>query len=185
MLEHQISHAYELGHGLQVIDDLVSSSSIASLYAFLEQLPYLLNDLDTDETAHARHWRAVLPLPLALATPVLERCIGLTEQLMGMERDRLRCVQSNLHLYGDMQFPHVDFPSGVTAVYYANPDWSETHLGETVFYDENREPVYMVAPRPGRLAVFHADILHRAGVPSRECYQPRISVAFKFAGPGR
>ena len=96
---------------------------------------------------------------------------------------RLARVHSNLHLYGDLQFPHLDLKGGVTAVYFANPEWEEKWQGETIFYDDRREPLYALAPRPGRLAVFQADILHRAGVPSRECFRPRISVAFKFV-PG-
>jgi len=31
-----------------------------------------------------------------------------------------------------------------------------------------------------RLQAHDADIVHRAGVPSRQCYESRISVAFKF-----
>jgi SM-20-related protein len=117
---------------------------------------------------------------MALATPVFGRCIELTRQLWASTHVELARVHSNLHLYGDMQFPHTDEPGGVTALYYANPEWDENWLAETIFYDENREPTYAVAPKPGRLAVFDADILHRAGVPSRQCYVSRISVAFKF-----
>jgi hypothetical protein len=32
----------------------------------------------------------------------------------------------------------------------------------------------------GRLAISHSDILHRAAVPSRECFEPRLSGAFTF-----
>ncbi len=69
---------------------------------------------------------------------------------------------------------------GITALYYANPDWNEHWLGETIFYDEERQPVHAVGVKPGRLAIFHSNILHRAGVPSRECFEPRLSVAFTF-----
>jgi hypothetical protein len=35
-----------------------------------------------------------------------------------------------LHLYADIQFPHVDLPGGVTALYYANPEWDEKWMGK-------------------------------------------------------
>ena len=93
---------------------------------------------------------------------------------------RLERVHVNLHMYGDMQFPHGDLPGGVTLLYYANPEWKENWMGETIFYDDSRDPVVAVAPRPGRVAIFDGDLVHRGGVPSRECYGPRISIAFKY-----
>jgi hypothetical protein len=53
-------------------------------------------------------------------------------------------------------------------------------MGETIFYDSHSEPVYAVLPMPGRVVVFGADILHRGGVPSRECVEAKRSLAFKF-----
>jgi SM-20-related protein len=170
---------FQQGQAL-VLDGLFSSQDIASAYGFLEQLPYRLNDVDSAETGYSRHWKAELPAGLALKTPLFRQCVEVTNQLMNAKPLRLCRVHSNLHLYGDMQFPHVDLEGGVTALYYANPEWEEKWLGETVFYDETREPFFTVAPKPGRLVLFDGDILHRAGVPSRECFQARISVAFKF-----
>jgi Rps23 Pro-64 3,4-dihydroxylase Tpa1-like proline 4-hydroxylase len=180
LLTPHVSRSLMIGQKrLLVLDGSFHDKDIASLHGFLRQLPYRLNDTDSDETAYSQHWKAELPVEMALATPVFRRCIQLTEEWIAASL-QLRRVHSNLHLYGDMQFPHVDLGGGATALYYANPDWNEDWLGETVFYDENREPAYAVAPKAGRLVLFHADILHRAGVPSRACYEPRISVAFKF-----
>ena len=66
-----------------------------------------------------------------------------------------------------MAFPHRDTDGGVTAIYYANPVWEANWQGETVFYDERREPIHLVAPTPGRLAIFDGDIVHRVGAVSR------------------
>jgi SM-20-related protein len=180
LLTPHVSRRLTIGQRqLLVLDGLFPAKDIVSLHEFLTRLPYRLNDSDSDKTAYSRHWKAELPVDMALATPVFSRCVQLTHELIAADLE-LRRVHSNLHLYGDMQFPHVDLCGGATTLYYANPEWHENWLGETVFYDENREPVHAVAPKPGRLVLFHADILHRAGVPSRECYEPRISVAFKF-----
>jgi hypothetical protein len=165
---------------LFVLDGVFLAEDIASLHTFLGHLPYRLNDIDSVETAYSRHWKAELPAPMASQTPIFRRCVELTRELIPNDDLQLRRVHSNLHLYGDIQFPHVDLSGGVTTLYYANPVWDEKWMGETIFYDENREPLYTVAPQPGRVVLFDADILHRAGVPSRECYEARISVAFKF-----
>lgn len=167
-------------HQLFVLDNLFSSADIASLFSLLERVPYSFSDFDTDETAYSRHWKSEIPIPLSIATPIYRDCIAVANRLFAPSALRLKRVHSNLHLYGDMQYPHRDLAHGITALYYANPDWNEKWLGETVFYGEEREPLYTVSPKPGRLVVFDADIVHRGGVPSRECYRPRISVAFKF-----
>jgi len=180
-VERHVTRRVAIGQrSLIVLDGLFPERSIASLYQFLEQLQYQLFDVDSEATAYARHWNSELPLEMATGAPVLKRCVQVASDLHTPDRLRLMRAHSNLHLYGDMQFPHIDSADGVTAIYYANPEWKESWFGETVFYDESREPVCTVAPKPGRLAVFDGAIVHRAGVPSRECYVPRISVAFKF-----
>ena len=165
---------------LVVLDGLFSPSAVASLFQFLERVPYRLNDFDSTETAYARHWKADLPVDLPSAMPELGTCLRIARETFRSDALTLQRLHANLHLFGDAQFPHTDLSGGVTALYYANPEWREDEFGETVFYDDAREPSWTVAPRPGRLAVFDADIVHRAGVPSRACYAPRISVAFKF-----
>ena len=176
-----ISRRLTIGGGqVIVLDGLFSADLTRSVYAFLRTLPYRLTETDTDEAAYAPHWTAELPVAMAAAKPLFQHCIQLTTELMSSTAITLRRVHANLHMYGDMQFPHTDLAGGVTALYYANPYWNEEWLGETIIYDEHREPAYAVAPKPGRLVVFHADIVHRGGVPSRECHEPRISVAFKF-----
>ena len=60
------------------------------------------------------------------------------------------------------------------------PATSLARRGETIFYDHAGEPHTAVAPRPGRVLVFPADVVHRGGVPSRKCFSARLSVAFKF-----
>jgi len=180
-VERHLSRSIRIGERpLFVVDGLFAPADVASLYEFLLALPHHLNDTDSEATAYSLHWKHEFPVEMALATPIFKDCVQAACDLMMPETLRLRRVHANLQMYGDMQFPHHDLAGGVTAIYYANPEWDEKWLGETVFYDDTREPLTTVAPRPGRLAVFDADILHRAGVPSRECYRPRISVAFKF-----
>lgn len=171
------------GKTLVVMDGLFRDEDVASLFTLLKQSPYRLNDSDSDESAHVLHWKAEFPIAMAQGLPILRECVRLTEDFQpGLTLNR---VHANLELYGDMLFPHTDTDDGVTCLYYANPVWERNWQGETIFYDSEGEPLYAVAPRPGRIAIFDGDIIHRVGVPSRECYQPRITVAFKFSRGAR
>ena len=183
-LDKHVTRRLAIGnYRVLVLDGLFPEKEIVSLYELLRELPYRLSGVDTAGTEHVPHWDSKIPIPLALSTAVFKQCIEAAARLMASSPASLTRVHANLHLYGDMQFPHTDLPGGVTGLYFANPDWDEQWFGETVFYDEHREPLYTVAPRPGRLVLFHGDILHRGGVPSRTCFPPRITLAFKFARP--
>jgi Rps23 Pro-64 3,4-dihydroxylase Tpa1-like proline 4-hydroxylase len=179
-LAAHVSRQLAIGpHHLVVFDGLFDAAAIASTFTFVRRSPYHLNDYDSEQSTHVLHWKAEFPVALAEGTPVFRDCIRITRDLVAPAPLTLDRVHANLETYGDMMFPHPDLEGGVTAVYYANPVWERDWQGETVFY-AGGEPVHMVAPRPGRLVVFDADIVHRVGVPSRECYVPRITIAFKF-----
>lgn len=165
------------GKDLIVLDRLFSETYIGTLYDFLRSRAYKLNDIDSAATAYSRHWKhefAVEKSPPPRATVV-----ALVQSLFGPTQVLRRC-HSNLTLYGELQFPHTDSRAGVTAVYYANAEWKPGWMGETTFYDDAGEPLYTVAPRPGRIVVFQGSILHRAGMTTRECFEPRVTLAFKF-----
>src|SRR5438270_4886762 len=87
-----------------VLDDLFSPEDVASLFQFLNRLPYRLDDVDSEETAYSRHWKAELPRPLAGSNDLFRRCIEATHALMPGGPFALGRVHSNLHLYGDLQF---------------------------------------------------------------------------------
>ncbi len=74
------------GHKIPVVDHLFSADQIASMYGFLETLPYRLNDIDAEETAYSRHWKSELPAEMALRMPVLRQCVDLTHELMAPGR---------------------------------------------------------------------------------------------------
>ena len=171
------------GMQLLIVDNAFGRDQVADVHRFVRDLPYRLNDFDTDATAYARHLRAELPVSLAETTPVFRDCVQIAKTLLARAPLRLNRVHANMMLHGDLQHPHPDLADSVTAIYYANLEWQDVWQGETIFYDAAGEPLHAVAPRPGRLAIFHANLRHRAGVPSRACFEPRLSVAFKFAPP--
>ncbi len=117
---------------------------------------------------------------MAAGMPILSRCVQMAREFDPRQSLELIRAYVNFNRYGDMQYAHVDAQEGVTALYYANSEWQEHWGGETVFCDENREPVYLVIPKPGRLVLFHPSLLHRGGLPSRDCWEARLTVAFKL-----
>lgn len=102
----------------------------------------------------------------------------------GLELMRVHC---NATSYGDMVFPHRDCAvdrDDVTALLFVNPVWQREWGGETTFFDHTGDAVAVVTPRPGRLLVFEGAVEHRVGIPMRTCFQPRLSMAWKFKSSG-
>ena len=151
---------------------------------FLKGLRFSLADYDAEDSRHVLHWIHEFSIEDVTTHPLLSvvyaRIRSAIEGSCPNTLLQLKRVHCNCSLYGDIQFPHYDLTPGMTWLYYANPVWQRDWMGETIFYDSHGEPVYAVLPKPGRVVVFAADILHRGGVPSRECVEARRSVAFKF-----
>jgi hypothetical protein len=82
--------------------------------------------------------------------------------------------------YGDSSMVHQDIACDdcVTFLYYGNLTWTGRWGGETMFYDQDILAVAAVSPRPGRVVLFNAAVLHRAGVPTRNC--PTFRYAFSM-----
>ena len=172
------------GQRLFLVDGMFKPDFVGMLYQILKRQPYSLSDYDTEATSHVRHWKCEFPLDYFSANPVLRSwhadMVGKTLELFPDTSATLKRVHCNNHLYGDLQNAHTDYDPGVTALYFANPEWRDDWQGETIFYDKAGEPFHAVAARPGRVLIFAGGIVHRGGVPSRTCFEPRLSVAFKF-----
>jgi SM-20-related protein len=100
-------------------------------------------------------------------------------------RSKLYRAYTNLGVYGDMYFPHRDSDPEtptVTALYYANATWERAWGGETIFFNDRKDAVVAVNPRPGRLVLFDGAIEHRSGSVSRICNTSRFTLALKFRG---
>jgi hypothetical protein len=170
------------GREIIVIDGLLTHDQIATACGAFSKLSFSLCDVDGEDTKYARHWKAEWPAKRVAAIDffrLVEETVGRIYGAYQLELVRVHC---NLHMYGDLQFPHVDCSEheGVTALYFANATWEREWMGETIFYDSSGDAEYAVAVKPGRLLIFDGNILHRGGVPNRECFEPRLSVAFKY-----
>ena len=172
------------GRTLFIIDNLFDTAMVRLLHESFSRLPFSLADFDTKETRHVRHWKCDFSPESLEQNPILSpwyrrvRCKA--AELSGVAEIPVRRVYCNSVLYGDHQHMHIDSDDGMTALYFANAEWHENWQGETIFYDRHGEAQHAIAPRPGRLVVFAADCLHRAGVPARTCLEPRLTVAFKL-----
>jgi Rps23 Pro-64 3,4-dihydroxylase Tpa1-like proline 4-hydroxylase len=174
------------GRQIYVVDGLFAPDLVRLLHESVKRLPFLLSDKDTEETDHIRHWRHDFAAEALSSNPLLRalhgRIVAKAEELFPDATGALEQVYSNNHGYGDHQHAHIDRSEGVTVLYYANSEWNLDWQGETTIYDRAREPYYTVAPKPGRLLIFPADVLHRGGTPARTCNERRLVVVFKFAG---
>jgi hypothetical protein len=177
--QHQLD-----GRPLVIIDELFRQDFINIFDLFLKKLPFSLADYDTKDTHNVLHWIHEFGLADVKTHPLLNfvysRISSAAEKACPEARLQLKRVHCNTSLYGDMQFPHYDITPGMTWLYYSNPVWEPSWMAETIFYNSQCEPIHAVFPKPGRVVVFAADILHRGGVPSRLCAEARRSLAFKL-----
>jgi hypothetical protein len=169
---------------LVVIDQFLDPDEIQSLWGFLDKQAYRQSEYDGKETAHIKQWALNLPPDAMSGLGFIQRVEGAVREHFAvkdaMTPSRFYC---NALTYGDMTFPHRDCAPGgglITALLYANHVWKPQWGGETLFYDDAEDPLYSIMPKPGRLALFNGDVIHKAGTPSRECYDRRLTFAMKF-----
>jgi SM-20-related protein len=115
--------------------------------------------------------------------PLFLRLRAVAERMFPGEVLRDMRAYVNNAVYGDSYFVHRDSPEDskdVTVLYYANLIWQPDWGGETIFYNDDSDAVLAVSPRPGRLVVSRAAILHRGTVPTRVCYEERLTIAYKL-----
>jgi Tfp pilus assembly protein PilF len=129
---------------------------------------------------------AEVPEHIANSEPLFARMKGFVEQVFGVESMIPQRLYVNSTVYGDMYYPHRDFGQDqphITALFYANPKWNADWGGETMLYSDDGDAQLAVTPRPGRILAFRGAILHRGGVPTRICFEERLTIAYKLRVP--
>lgn len=149
----------------------------------LGKAPFTRTEVARPDTAGYRHWVTETRLEALARQPIW----ALTEQALAATLPGARYVPyrayTNVALYGDMLFSHVDClpqQGDLTALWYLCNEWDVEWGGETVFFDADDEIAAAVRPRPGRLVVFDGAIKHVGRPPSRICYYPRYTFAIKL-----
>jgi Rps23 Pro-64 3,4-dihydroxylase Tpa1-like proline 4-hydroxylase len=124
---------------------------------------------------------------IVTADPFFQRLKTIAEKMFPGEALTDLRAYVNSSVYGDSYYSHRDCPEtsqNVTVLYYANLIWQTDWGGETIFYNDDEDAVLAVSPRPGRVVVARGAILHRANVPTRSCYEERLTVAYKLMSSG-
>ncbi len=168
-------------------DGLYSKTMIDMVFKLFSGFPYYRIDTDRPDTTflHLRHEWDVSKLPThPLLSALLAPMTAAVEERYAAYEPTLWRAYALDQTYGDVASLHTDSPTGVTALYYANAVWEPEWDGETMFYDGD-EAVAAVAPRPGRVTLFPADMGHRSGTPSRVCEAARRAGVFKFKTKAR
>ena len=170
-----------------VFDDFLPAGEVAEIFRRRDAGPYLRSESDTPETKHIRTFAADLDPGEVRSLRLFSEIERLVPGLFPGEDLQPYRAYCNLMLYGDMAHPHRDCHvsrTDVTALYYVNEEWKQEWGGETIFFNDRGDSVLAIGPRPGRLVVFRGAIEHRVGIPLRECYASRLTIAYKFKAPG-
>jgi Flp pilus assembly protein TadD len=166
-------------------DCLFDDATVTRVAALLKALQYRRIETSRPGT-DVSGASAEIPEYLAKSEPLFGQMKAFAEQTFDVAGLRPQRLYVNSTVYGDMYYPHRDFGEGdqhITVLYYANPQWSADWGGETILYSDDGDAQLAVTPRPGRILAFHGAILHRGGVPTRLCYEERLTVAYKLRIP--
>jgi SM-20-related protein len=180
---HVSRHIRVGGRDVLVIDGLLAAAQRAT-HRWLGQLPYFLHDVDSVESRRHRHWISVMSpsADYCDAVPVIRYLASVGQQCfcsanLEVSRAHAYCVP-----YGEVHVAHRDFDegAGITLLYFANTVWREEWGADMLFFGESGEPEIAVAPKPGRIVVFHGDIRHRAAAPARFCTEARYTLVVRL-----
>jgi SM-20-related protein len=171
------------GAEICVIDGLLSARAHLAVARALQNMPFRKVEADREGTL-MRGFVADFAIDRVEDDPLVRATLAQVAAFFPGEAFTIARTYCNNNVYGDMSYPHRDAspkrPRDVTALYYANERWDKEWGGETIFYDATGDAVVCVAPQPNRLVLFRGWIEHRNGIPSRECYAPRLSFVLKL-----
>jgi SM-20-related protein len=170
------------GRELFICDNFVDPAMVTDIGNGLKTMPFVRKEKSRPEVPGVV---ASADINAALLTkdPLFLQLRAIAEKMFPGEVLHDLRAYVNSAVYGDSYFVHRDSPEDskdVTVLYYANLIWQLDWGGETIFYNDDNDAVLAVSPRPGRLVVSRAAILHRATVPTRVCYEERLTIAYKL-----
>jgi SM-20-related protein len=166
-------------------DRLFNEATVYRVADLLKTLRYCRVErsrTDTDVSGGS----AEVPEHIAKSEPLFGQMKAFAEETFATPGLRPQRLYVNSTVYGDMYYPHRDSGEDephITVLYYANPKWSTDWGGETILYGDDGDAQMAVTPRPGRILAFRGAILHRGGVPTRTCFEERLTVAYKLRVP--
>lgn len=171
------------GRPLRVFDGLLPN--VGEYVNGLARAAFTRTEIARPETAEYKHWATEIKLEALARQPIFDitRRAVLGFESSSTEVYRPYRAYTNVASYGDMLFTHTDcLPDqhDLTALWYLCERWDIEWGGETLFFDDQDDIAFAVAPKPGRLVVFDGAIKHVGRPPNRICYAPRYTFAIKF-----
>ncbi len=170
------------GRELFICDNFIDPAMVTAIGSDLKTMPFMRKEksrLDVPGLASSANIDAAL-LP---KDPFFLRLRAIAEKMFPGEVLHDVRAYVNSAVYGDSYYIHRDNPehrNNVTVLYYANLNWQPDWGGETIFYNDDNDAVLAVSPRPGRLVVSRGAILHRGTVPTQDCSEARLTIAYKL-----
>lgn len=185
-MEGQVRKVQISGRDLFLCDGMIDAGMQTQLGIAVKGLHYIRKEKSRPDVP-ALAAAADIDPAVVTGDPFFQRLKAVAGQMFPGETLSDLRAYVNSAVYGDSYFAHRDCPEtslNVTVLYYANLIWQTDWGGETIFYDDNEDAALAVSPKPGRLVVARGAILHRANVPTRSCYEERLTVAYKLTSSG-
>ncbi len=172
------------GKHIHVFDNLVDPSVIVQINQALDGSAFTRNEIARPDTGQHRHWAHNMNLDAARQLPLHAPTISATRIFQRHDVDySVYRAYTNCVSYGDHLYTHTDCMPGageLTALWFISESWDPEWGGETLFFDDNKEALFVAAARPGRLVLFDGEILHCGKAPNRMCLTPRYTYAMKL-----
>jgi Rps23 Pro-64 3,4-dihydroxylase Tpa1-like proline 4-hydroxylase len=168
---------------LWVFDDLCNLDEIKDIYTIAQTSPYSRSESARPDTSEHKHFVLNFNAQQITLLPVYSRIIQRVMQVTNQQYSAYRGYINHAN-FGDVLFTHTDClpeQNELTALVYVSDEWNIEWGGETLFFDENDDCAFACTPKPGRVVVFHGAIKHVGRPPTRLCYKPRYTLAYKFA----
>jgi len=171
-------------HTIYIVDNLFRQDLLQLIYNEMSGLAFACSEYSNESTKHIKYFNHNFEIDQFRKHPLFRFLYGpvakVVEDLYPDGQFNLERVHCNNQRYGEVQTRHTDVDDGMTALFFANPEWPANWEGEILFYDKTGEPFHAVIPKPGRVLLFPGNLVHRGGVPSRYCFESRLTVAFKY-----
>jgi Rps23 Pro-64 3,4-dihydroxylase Tpa1-like proline 4-hydroxylase len=182
----QVRRAVISGREIFVCDNMVDSETVGRIGLLVKTLNYRRKEKSRPDVPGMASISEIAAGQMG-NNRFLHQLRRITEEMLPGEKFTDQRAYVNSSLFGDSYYIHRDCPpdqSHVTALYYANLTWQPDWGGETIYYNEDYDAELVVSPRPGRVVVARGAILHRGNVPTRDCYEERLTLAYKLNALG-
>src|ERR1044072_9718500 len=160
--EPKIRKSLISGRELFVCDDLIEPLMVQQVGTLVRTLHYVRKEKSRPGVPGVAAVRDI-PIDRLGIDPFLLGLRQTVERLFPGERFTDQRAYVNCSVYGDSYYAHRDCgpqERHVTALYYANLEWSLDWGGETIYYNDEDDAELVITPRPGRLVVARGAMLH-------------------------